>query len=322
MAELYKRNSGSRVLVTGGNGFIGSALLTRLRHDGVAAVGAVRSATPCADCVQGPPLDSDGNWRNLLAGCRVVVHAAGRVHVMQESSNDPIQAFRVPNVDGTLNLARQAAWAGVQRFVFISSIKVNGEVTVPGRPFTAEDALFPQDAYAISKADAETALKTLAAETGMEVVVIRPPLIYGPAVRANFLALMRLVRAGVPLPLGAIKHNRRTLAARDNVVDLIVTCIEHPSAANQVFLAGDGEDLSTAELLRRLATAMGVSARLVPVPEWVLRAGAYFVGQENVFQRLCGNLQVDISKAKELLGWVPPISVDEGLRRTVEGFRA
>lgn len=310
------------VLVTGASGLIGAALMERLRREQVSVVGVARRPSAHTGVVGGPTLEGEGDWGRLLAGCRIVVHAAARVHVTRNKHSDSLKAFRAVNVAGTLTLARRAAECGAQRFVFLSSIKVNGEATEHGRPFAPDDPPYPQDGYAISKAEAEAGLRALAAEAGMEVVIIRPPLVYGPGVKANFLSMMRWLSRGVPLPLGAVEHNRRSLVALDNLVDLIVTCIDHPAAANQVFLAGDGEDLSTTDLLRRLAAAMGVPARLVPVPVWALRAGASLTGQGAAVQRLCGSLQVDISKARELLGWDPPISVDEGLRRAAEGFRA
>jgi nucleoside-diphosphate-sugar epimerase len=235
---------------------------------------------------------------------------------MADSAADPLAEFRRVNVDGTLNLARQAAASGVARFVFVSSVKVNGEATVPGRSFTERDAPAPQDPYGQSKHEAEQGLRQLAADTGMEVVIIRPPLVYGPSVKANFAALMRAVQCGWPLPLGAV-HNQRSLVALDNLVDLIVTCLDHPAAANQTFLASDGQDLSTAELVRGMARAARVPSRLWPVPVWALQVAAGALGKGAVVQRLCGNLQVDISKARSLLGWVPPVTVAEGLRRAM-----
>ena len=217
---------------------------------------------------------------------------------------------------GTLHLARQAAAAGVLRFVFISSINVNGEATKSGMPFSADDAPAPQDPYGVSKMEAEQGLRQIAAETGMAVVIIRPPLVFGPGVKANFAALVRAVQRGWPLPLGAV-HNQRSLVALDNLVDFIVTCLSHPQAANQTFLVSDGQNLSTAELVRGMAQAPGVPARLLPVPVWTLQAGAKLLGKGDAVQRLCGNLQVDIPKARSLLGWVPPVSVEEGLRRAV-----
>lgn len=237
---------------------------------------------------------------------------------MHDTEADPLTAFRAANVDGTLNLARQAAAAGVKRFVFVSSIKVNGESTLPGRAFAEAEAPNPQDAYGLSKYEAERGLRQLSADTGMEVVIIRPPLVYGPGVKANFSSLMRSVQRGWPLPLGAV-YNQRSLVSLSNLVDFIVTCITHPKAANATFLVSDGQDLSTTELVRGMAQAAGVPARLLPVPVWALQAGASLLGKGDAVQRLCGNLQVDISKARSLLGWVPPVSVEEGLRRVMKG---
>jgi len=256
------------------------------------------------------------DFSEALAGITTVVHLAARAHIMRDTAADPLTAFRAVNVEGTLNLARQAVESGVKRFVFVSSIKVNGEATKLGMPFSADDMPAPLDPYGVSKMEAEQGLRQIAAETGMEVVIIRPPLVYGPGVKANFAALMRAVQRGWPLPLGAV-HNQRSLVALDNLVDFIVTCLSHPQAANQTFLVSDGHDLSTTELVRGLARAAGVPARLLPVPVWALQAGASLLGKGDVVQRLCGNLQVDISKASNLLGWVPPVSVDEGLRRAM-----
>lgn len=307
-------------MVTGANGFVGAAVLAALRQARVPAVGVARRPERGGNCVRGPSLDGGSNWSRVLESCGAVVHTAARVHVMGDPASDPLGAFRAVNVAGSLNLARQAAVAGVRRFVFVSSVKVNGEHTPPGRPFSEADDPSPLDAYAISKAEAESGLKRIATETGMEVVIVRPPLIYGPGVKANFLSMMRWLRRGFPLPLGAVEHNRRSLVALDNLVDLIVTCIEHPAAANRTFLVSDGEDISTADLLRRLAAAMGLRARLLPVPVKMLEAGAALCGKRAMMQRLCGNLQVDISHTCEVLGWGPPISVDEGLRRAAAGF--
>ena len=253
------------------------------------------------------------DWGSALRDVNVIVHLAARVHVMHDTATDPLTAFRTVNVNGTLNLARQAAAAGVKLFVFISSVKVNGESTQPRRAFTEADAPKPQDAYGQSKHEAEQGLRQLSADTGMEVVIIRPPLVYGPGVKANFAALMHAVQRGWPLPLGAV-HNQRSLVALDNLVDFIVTCITHPQAANQTFLVSDGQDLSTTELVRGMAQAAGVPARLLPVPVWALLAGASLLGKGDAVQRLCGNLQVDMSQARSLLGWLPPVSVEEGLR--------
>lgn len=309
----------SKILLTGANGFVGRAILQRFRAEGVPVCAVVRGDEVPPGCVRGPALAAADGWEPLLAGCDSVVHAAARVHVTNETAHDQLAAFREVNVTGSLSLARQAVELGVRRFVYISSIKVNGETTTPGQAFTSADIPTPMDAYAISKAEAEAGLISLATESTMEVVIVRPPLVYGPGVKANFLSMMRWLKRGIPLPLGAILHNRRSLVALDNLVDLIVACIDHPAAANQVFLASDGEDVSTTDLLRRLAAAMRVPAHLLPVPVRVLETCAALLGQRSLVQRLCNNLQVDISKARQLLGWCPPISLNEGLRRTVAG---
>jgi nucleoside-diphosphate-sugar epimerase len=241
---------------------------------------------------------------------------------MNEEAADPLAEFRRVNVDGTLRLARQAAEAGVRRFVFVSSIKVNGEHSQPGQPFTADQIPAPGDPYGVSKCEAESELRALSQETGMEVVIIRPPLVYGPGVKANFLAMMRWLQRGVPLPLGGVTENRRSLVFLGNLVDLIVTCIDHPAAANQTFLVSDDEDLSTAVLLRRMAAALGRPARLIPLPAGLITLGAKLIGRPGIAQRLCGSLQVDIGKTKAVLDWSPPVSVDEGLRRTAAHWLA
>nr|WP_137885839.1 SDR family oxidoreductase [Pseudomonas sp. 2FE] len=312
------------VLVTGASGFVGSSVLQRLivdkREELVAVIRRDNAQTPAGVMrAKVESLGPDCQWQSALNGVRVVIHAAARVHMMNDQVADPLTEFRKVNVEGTLNLARQAAVAGVRRFIFISSIKVNGEGTPVGVPYSADAQPAPADPYGISKMEAEQGLRALAAETGMEVVIIRPTLVYGPGVKANFLSMMRWLHKGVPLPFGAI-HNRRSLVALDNLVDLIVTCIDHPAAANQTFLVSDGEDLSTSELLRRMGAALGKPARLLPVPSWVLETGAAMLGKNALSQRLCGSLQVDISKTRELLGWAPPVSVDAALRKTAKHF--
>ena len=305
------------LLLTGATGFLGSRLACILQPRlNIKLTAAVRRHAEvwAARIVEVQGLDASTNWSEALAEQQVIIHAAARAHIMKDEVADPLAEYRKVNVEGTLNLARQAAVAGVKRFIFISSIKVNGEQTPLGKPFTAEDAPAPEDAYGISKHEAEQGLLQLAAETGMEVVIIRPPLVYGPGVKGNFASMIKLVEKGLPLPLGAI-HNRRSLVALDNLVDLIISCIDHPAAANQVFLAGDGEDMSTTELLRGVAKAAGKPCRLLPVPAGLLQFSATALGQKAVAQRLLGSLQVDISKARELLGWTPPLSVEQGLKR-------
>jgi nucleoside-diphosphate-sugar epimerase len=305
-----------KILVTGANGFVGSALCDRLNAEGYNLRCAVRTPSPDENSIAVGDIGPDTQWDEALHEVDSVIHTAARAHIMKDEVPDPLAEYRKINVDGTLNLARQAAQAGVKRFIFISSIKVNGEQTPLGEPFTPEDTPAPEDPYGISKHEAEQGLQQLAQETGMDVVIIRPPLVYGPGVKGNFASMVRLVEKGIPLPLGAI-HNKRSLVALDNLVDLIVTCIDHPAAANQIFLAGDGEDVSTTELLRGVAKAMGKPARLIPVPASILTLGATLLGKKAVAQRLLGSLQVDISKAREVLGWEPVVSVEEGMAKAV-----
>lgn len=314
------------ILLTGATGFVGARILERLDASGkYSVVAAVRKSTgQCPDTavqVVIEDLAGDTEWSAALSNVNVVVHCAARVHVMDEQAADPLSEFRRVNVDGTLNLARQAAAAGIKRFVFMSSIKVNGEATPSGRPFAASDTPAPIDPYGISKQEAEDGLRQIAAETGLEVTIIRAPLVYGPGVKGNFRSMMAWTQKGVPLPLGAV-HNRRSLVALDNLVDLIATCIDHPAAANETFLVSDGDDLSTTELLRGLGQALGRPARLLPMPAPVLTGAAALMGKKAIAQRLCGNLQVDISHTRDVLGWQPPVSMDEGLRRTAEAFLA
>ena len=239
---------------------------------------------------------------------------------MNDKSSNPLAEFRRVNVEGTAALACKAAAAGVRRFVFLSSIKVNGEFTKQEQPFTADDVPAPEDPYGFSKHEAELVLRQIANETSMEVAIIRPPLVYGPGVKANFESIMRWLARGVPLPLATVTENRRSLVALDNLVDLVATCLNHPAAANQTFLVSDGEDLSTAELLKRIGGALGHPARLFYMPPELLKLGANVVRNPGIYQRLCGSLQVDIAKTRQLLGWIPPVPVDEGLRRAAEGF--
>lgn len=315
------------ILMTGATGFIGQAVFLNLRADSDFQKIAVSVRDKERHWPSGilpfvtGDLTAHTDWSSALEDVSVVLHCAARVHVMADKSSSPIDEYRKTNVEGTLNLARQAGATGVRRFVFISSIKVNGEGTKTGDSFSADNSPAPLDPYGVSKMEAEQGLREIAAKTGMEVVIIRPPLVYGPGVKANFQAMMRWLSRGVPLPLGAI-NNKRSLVALDNLVDLIVTCIDHPAAANQTFLVSDGEDLSTTQLLRRMGQAMGKPARLIPVPPALLKAGAALVGKPELAQRLCGSLQVDIAKTRELLGWSPPISVDEGLRRAAGGWIA
>lgn len=314
----------SALLVTGANGFVGAAVCRHALAKGLAVRAAVRAtdmAVPAeAQTVLVGAMDAQTVWTQALQGCHAVVHTAARVHVMNESAADPLSEFRRVNVEGTLNLARQAAAAGVRRFVFVSSVKVHGEGTSAQHAYTASDAPAPQDAYGISKAEAEQGLREVVRESGMDLTVVRPPLVYGPGVKANFRSLMRAVDRGLPLPLGSVTGNRRSLVALDNLADLLLTCAGHPAAAGQAFLVSDGEDLSTAELLRRMGRALSRPARLWPCPPALLRLAAGGLGRASVAQRLLGSLRVDIAHTTAVLGWTPPISVDEGLRRAAAGL--
>jgi nucleoside-diphosphate-sugar epimerase len=306
-----------KICVTGATGFVGSALCNLLASSGHSLVKAVRKG-------EAPGMVAVGDigvatlWADAVAGCDVVIHLAARVHVMHETVADPASLFDAVNTVATRKLAQAAAHAGVKRFVFISTVKVNGESTAHGHPFVETDTPAPQDAYAKSKYQAEENLKKIAMQQGMEWVIVRPPLIYGPGVKANFAALANVAVRGWPLPLGSIR-NQRSLVALDNLVDFIACCAQHPLAANQTFLISDGHDLATPELVRQLAQAAGVTARLPCVPVALLKMAAALMGKTSAVERLSENLQINISKARTLLQWVPPVTVDQGLTRVIIG---
>jgi nucleoside-diphosphate-sugar epimerase len=313
------------ILITGSTGFIGRALIEKLIKKKFSVFASVRNSSVNkfsldVNLISMGHLTSSLDWSHALEGIDVVIHLAARTHILNDRSKDPMGDYRNINVDCSLNLARQAARAGVKRFLYISSIKVNGEFTLPGQPFTTKDVPAPQDFYGVSKLEAELGLQLMAKDFGMELVVIRPPLVYGPDVKANFLLMMNWLQSGIPIPLGGVTKNRRSYVFLDNLVDIIVTCISHPNAANKIFLVSDDEDLSTAELIERLALALGRPSRLISMPSNLIPFGAKLVGKSHLAQRLCGSLQVDIKETKDLLSWVPPASVDEGLLKTVTYF--
>ena len=303
-----------KVLVTGANGFVGSALCPYLSALGHSVVPVVRRAGG----IVGERIVADAaSWAGALAGCDSIIHLAGRAHVMHEPEADPVQAFRAANVALTLSLADAAVAAGVRRFVFMSTCKVNGEETVPGAMFGPTDKPAPQGAYAMSKWEAEQGLLEIAQKTGLEVVIIRPPLVYGPGVKGNFSSLLRWVQSGVPLPFGAV-HNRRAMIALDNLVSFTALCADmgaSPNAKGQVFLLSDGVDVSTTVLLRQVAQAYHCSSRLIPVPVGLMRRAFRSMGQAALADRLFGSLVVDDSQARQLLGWHPPFSMNQQLQK-------
>ncbi len=316
------------ILVTGATGFVARALIPVLTAAGHEVTGAVRTAPAngampgCHHLVAVGDIDGETHWTPYLDRVDVVVHLAARVHVMRETVTDPLTAFRRTNVEGTRLLAEQASAAGVKRFVFLSSAKVNGEVTEAGKgQFSEADAPHPEDAYGVSKLEAEQVLWETGQRTGIEVVIIRSPLIYGTGVKANFLSLIQLIDSGIPLPFGSIR-NQRSLLSLTNLVDLIIQCLDHPSATMEMFLASDGDDVSTPELVRRIARALGKPARLLPIPEWIMKVGGAVAGKSNHVKRLCGSLRIDSSKARRVLGWAPACSMAEELTRVAAWYNA
>lgn len=310
------------VLVTGSTGFVGRSLISSLLSTDIKVAVTVRIIDDFlpknVKQIHITTIQTK-EWEKALINVDAIIHLAARVHVMNDDIHDPLTEFRRINTHATVNLARQAFQSGVKRFIFISSVKVNGEMTLLNKPFTPEDQFIPDDPYGLSKYEAEQGLLALAKETGMEVVIIRPPLVYGPEVRANFASMMRWVNKGIPLPFGAI-HNQRSLVALDNLVSFIVHCIDHSKAANEVFLISDGEDVSTTELLQKVAKAFDKKSWLIPIPVSFMRFAAKLVGKSDVADRLFGSLQVDSSKARDLLGWKPVITMDEQLRKTAAAF--
>lgn len=311
----------NKVFVTGAGGFVGKAVCDSLVGSHI-VLGGVRNANvhslPAWESVV-CQLTPNWDWSEVLRGVSTVVHCAARVHMLKELASDPLRAYREVNLNGTLNLARQSAKAGVRRLVFVSSIKVNGEATKPGQAFRSQDVPMPLDPYGISKLEAEQGLREIELKTGLEVVIVRPTLVYGPNVRANFLRLLTLVSRGMPLPFGLVE-NRRSMVALDNLVNLLTTCITHPKAAGQTFMVSDGNDLSTPDLITLLAELMGCKARLLPVPPGILRLLGVVTRRRHDVERLLGSLQVNIDHTCTTLGWRPPINVETGLLKTVDWY--
>jgi nucleoside-diphosphate-sugar epimerase len=312
------------VLVTGATGFVGGFLCRALLAAGCRVRGTLLAGEDPAALAGGvqpvliEPLGAATVWAGALAGVDTVIHLAARVHVMDEAAADPLDAFRTVNVEGSLALARAAARAGVVRLVFISSIKVNGEESAT--PYTRDSPENPADPYGISKWEAECGLRGIAAQTGLELVVVRPPLVYGPGVKANFFNMLKLVQRGIPLPLGGIR-NRRSLIYVGNLADALVLCATHPAAAGNTYLVSDGEDVSTTELLARSAAALGVPLRLIPFPLWLMNLSGALTGKGAVVQRLTGSLSIDPSGIRSELGWEPPFSLTAGLEQTARWFK-
>lgn len=335
----------TNILVTGATGFVGSALIEQLLTRGYKVTALVRSLSsnlapqvkqvPIGDFVayfmpeqsanegEEQNLDKDGGLKSPVSipfqDVDVVVHTAARAHIMKDKSADPVTEYRKANTQVTLSLARQAATEGVKRFIFISTVKVNGESTEPGKPFSELSIINPTDPYGISKWEAEQGLTRIAEETGMEVVIIRPPLIYGPGVKGNFSSMLKWVGEGFPLPLGRV-DNKRSLLALNNLLSFIIQCISHPGAANEVFMLSDREDVSTTELIRKLAYAKGKKPRLLPVPVSWMQCVAAILGKQDVANRLFGSLQISSLKAQQQLDWQPVISIDEQLKKMVDNY--
>lgn len=307
------------ILVTGADGFVGSALCDAIGARGQRVIAAVRKRAGPGRAVVGN-LDATTDWSAALQGCGTVIHLAARVHVMEDAEADPLARYREVNVEGTVNLARQAIDAGVKRFVFVSSVKVNGEAT-HGIPFTAADVPAPCDPYGISKMEAEVALRALASQTGLELVIVRPPLVYGPGVKANFLNLIKMVERGLPLPLGLV-DNRRSMVALDNLIDLLLVCASHPNASGKTFMVCDGEDLSVAQLVQIIAEAFNKKSRLLPVPPGLLSFGARILGKSDVANRLLGSLQVDVVPTQVALKWTPAVTPRAAIYQTVAHYKA
>ena len=311
---------GSKILITGATGFLGQHILKTVENKCTTVVlGRIRPDNYFGEFKQ-YDLKDISNQLTDLQSIDVVIHCAARAHIMHDLSSEPLAEYRLVNTESTLQLAKLAAKSGVKRFIFVSSIKVNGESTSDRMPFKFCDKPGFKDPYGQSKSEAERLLCELAKETGLEVVVIRPTLVYGPGVKANFASLMNLVSKGIPLPFGCITHNKRSLVSVTNLVDLITTCIDHPKAANQVFLVSDDHDVSTSEMVREMAKALSKHTWQLPIPIWCYKLAGKLFKKSDVVDRLTGSLQVDISHTKDTLGWKPPQTLQEGFKQTAQAF--
>ncbi len=312
-----------RVLVTGASGFVGHAVCAEAVHRGFMVRCAVREhgeAPNCSETVVTGEISGTTDWGYVLPGVSVVIHLAARVHVMRDDASNPLEEFRRVNVEATEHLARSAAANGVKRLVYVSSIKVNGESTFDGNKFSEADTPGPRDPYGVSKYEAEQALHRIAGEMGLEVVIVRPPLVYGPAVKGNFLQMMRVLAKGIPLPLASAR-NLRSLVYVGNLADALITCAVQPGAAGQTYLVSDGEDVSTSALLQKLGDGMGRPARLLPCPPALLKLAGRLTGRTDQVERLLGSLQVDSDKIRSQLNWVPPYTLQQGLLETAAWYR-
>jgi nucleoside-diphosphate-sugar epimerase len=322
---IFNQLPQSRLLITGATGFVGRALLSHLSSTGCHVIATTRGKAYFGPSIQSVPVGNIGpntDWSTALKSVGTVIHLAARVHQMRDHHSDPLSAYSAVNTEGTKQLALQAAIAGVKQFIFLSSVKVYGESSNPGQPFNLDSEFRPVDDYGRSKMEAEVALREIEQSYGMNVTVIRSPLVYGPGVAANFGEMIRWISLGWPLPLGGLTKNARSFVAVDNLVNLLATCIDNPKAAGQTFLVSDGQDLSTADLVRRLASAMGKSPNLFVAPFWILKWVARIAGRASALDRLTTSLQVDISHTVNQLGWTPVVSQEMALLRTVAAQRA